>query len=216
MRFATPLVHPASVLRGRPILGPVQVAYLRRLVSHGGSWEAPQDVAVPPPHCFPTPTLSRLRAFTQLVRLVHRTVVLDIENAGPHLICCGVLCLDEKQKPIEGACFRFRKQGGEPWWSTWEEHLEVVTLLDCILSDVTVTKVGHFIVQHDLPFLLDQGFEVNGPILDTSVLCHAVHSELPKGLQFLATLFVGAPRWKDIPDEKEATTATTAEESSDG
>jgi hypothetical protein len=73
------------------------------------------------------------------------------------------------------------------------------------------TKVGHFSIQHDVPYLLDLGFKVHGPLVDTSVLCHAVHSELPKGLQFLATLFCGAPRWKDITDEKETDTKTQEE-----
>jgi len=105
--------------------------------------------------------------------------------------------------PGPGACFRFRHAGGAPWWERPDQHREVVGMLHQVLSDPTVTKVTHFGIQHDLPFLLDLGFKVEGKLLDTSVLLHAVHSELPKGLQKNATLFCGAPAWKDIKDEKE-------------
>lgn len=213
LRSITPLIHPAAILRGRPALAPVQVAYLKRLVQ-GASPSPLADTSVPPPGCNPDPTLNELRSFKDLARF-SGMVVLDIENAGPHLICCGMVRLhsDTGRPPPEaaGVCFRFRHQGGAPWWPDWQEHLEVVTLLDTILGDPDIIKVGHFIIQHDLPLLLDLGFNVRGPLVDTSVLCHAVHAELPKGLQFLATAFCGAPRWKDIPDEKEAAERDTHE-----
>lgn len=201
LRRVTPLVHPASILRGRPQLAPVQVAHLRRLVQGGDHF----DITQPPPCYNAEPTLEELRIFTALVCADEERVVLDVENAGPHLVCCGVLRLQpDTLAPDRGVCWRFRRQGGAPWWDAWEDHLQAVTLLDRILGDRRVMKVGHFVIQHDFPLLLELGFALDGPLLDTSALCHAVHSELPKGLQFLATAFCGAPRWKDIPDEKDA------------
>lgn len=208
LRFITPLVHPASVMRGRPALAPVQVAYLRRLAADPCA--EPEDINKAPRNCEPDPSLATLRWFADLVRTGRpEFVVLDIENAGPHLVCCGMLRLHLTAdggpgEPDRGVCFRFRHAGGAPWWPTWEEHLEAVTLLDSILADPLVSLVGHFIIQHDLPLLTELGFEVRGPLLDTSALCHATHSELRKGLQFLATAFCGAPAWKSIKDEKDA------------
>lgn len=199
MRIILPVVHPASIMRGRFALEPAQVSYLKRLAADPHA--EPIDVSQPPPLCNPTPSLEDLREFVANLQL-YPAISFDVENAGPHLVCCGVLALTEEFEPGPGVCFRFRRKGGEPWWP-WEQHLEVVTLLDSILSDPRYTKVGHFIVQHDIPLLEFLGFVVNGQVLDTSVLLHGVHSEFPKGLAWAATLFCGAPAWKHIKDDKE-------------
>lgn len=201
--YLTPLLHPASILRGRPHLAPAQVAYLKRLAQDPRPVLV--DTGLAPPRCNPDPTLAELRTFADLCRGFHQMVSFDIENAGPHLVCCGMVAMyRDTLAPGPGVCFRFRRKGGAPWWPTFEQHLEVVCLLDSILGDAEVVKVGHFICMHDVPFLTTLGFEVRGHLLDTAYLLHSVHAELPKGLAFAATLFCGAPRWKDIPDEKEA------------
>jgi len=209
--WVTPLVHPASILRGRPHLDGALVAYLKRLAADPHPTLV--DVGRPPPGCDPDPTLEHLRTFTELVRGFDRMVAFDIENAGPHLVCCGMLRMyPDTLTPATGVCFRFRRCGGSPWWTDFQEHLEVATLLDSILGDPLVVKVGHFITQHDIPLLTSLGFQVRGRIIDTAALLHATHAELPKGLAFLATLFCGAPRWKDIPDEKDTREPETEDE----
>jgi hypothetical protein len=199
----TPLIHPASILRGRHHLEPAQIAYLKRLAKDPHA--EPLDPASPPPRANTTPTLEELRLFTQLARGFYQLVAFDVENAGPVLVCCGMVGIyQDTLAPGEGVCFRFRRQGGSLWWEEPSDHQEATRLLGSILRDPRVTKVGHFIIQHDVPLLEANGFQVGGRLIDTSVLLHATHSELPKGLQFCATLFCGAARWKDIPDEKEA------------
>ena len=206
-RWITPLKHPAAIMRGQWSSQPVQVAYLQRLAAMPNPILV--DVSKPPPGCLTAPTLGELRAFVEEVEAAAPCdVVFDIENAGPQLICCGMLILrsthllDISQDSLmRGVCFRVRRQGGGLWWAGIQ-HNEAMALMRRVLGNEKVRKVGHFIVQHDIPLLEDAGFPVRGPILDTSVLLHAVHSEMRKGLQFAATLFCGAPRWKDIPDEK--------------
>jgi hypothetical protein len=203
MYFITPIAHPSSILQGRPNLEPAQVSYLRRIAADPHPTLV--DIGQLPPGCNPNPTSREIVEFTRLFKERHWSgVCLDIENAGPHLVCCGLMAvsmMDNATGP--GVCIRFRKAGGDPWWPTWEEHLLAVGSLAAVLADPGITKVGHFSTQHDLPFLINLGFEVNGPLLDTAALLHAVHSELPKGLQFAATLFAGAPVWKTIKDEKD-------------
>ena len=206
--LVTPLIHPASILRGRHHLEPAQIAYLKRLASD--PLAIPLNVSISPPLCNPNPTLEQLREFVETAKL-HKMVSFDVENAGPRLICCGMVAVSSFDlSPQEGVCFRFLRQGGSSWWPL-ESVAEVHKLLRGILGDTDITKVGHFIVQHDIPLLETLGFKVRGRLIDTSVLLHATHSELPKGLQFAATLFCGAPRWKDIPDEKEVTEAPEVE-----
>jgi len=204
MRSVTPIVHPAAILRGQHHLEGAQIAYLTRLAQSPG--RTPLDPNESPPGWLAEPTLAQLSDFTYLVRRQHQMVSFDVENAGPHLVCCGVFIMDpELLLPTGGVCFRFRKCGGDPWWPTWEEHLRAVELLYLILADPEVAKVGHFSTMHDIPLLEHLGFDVKGRLIDTAALLHAVHSELPKGLNFNATLFCGAPWWKDVADAKEPT-----------
>ena len=200
--FVTPLLHPSSVLRGNHHLEPAQIAYLKRVARDPTPTLV--DPRKLPPLCNPDPTLQDLTNFAAITRGISKVVSFDIENAGPHLVCVGMVRIHPDLTPADGVCFRFRRAGGLPWWESFDDHLEVVKLLDGILGDGTVTKVGHFIIQHDVPFLTTLGFHVHGKLIDTSALLHATHSELPKGLQFNAALFCGAPHWKDISDDKDA------------
>jgi len=181
---------------------PVQKTHLCRLAAN--PHPAPFDISQPPPRHLPNPTLEELRWFCVVTAPWLKLVSFDIENAGPHLVCVGFTALSpDNLEPADGVCFRFRRQGGDPWWEE-PAHTEVVRLLYDLLANPDITKLGWFCIQHDVPFLEELGFTVAGRLLDLSVLLHAVHSELPKGLQKNATLFCGAPRWKDVPDEKEA------------
>lgn len=204
MRYITPIAHPSFILQGNHHLEPAQVAYLRRL--NADPHPELVDISKPPPGCNPDPTVAQLRAFTLATLRSAWGLCLDIENAGPYLVCVGAMALGPPPtfQLGPGVCFRFRGQGGRLWWPTFDEHLTAVALLDTLLAAPRLAKVGHFSTQHDLPFLVDLGFEIEGPLVDTAALLHAVYSEFPKSLQFTATLFCGAPRWKDIPDEKEA------------
>ena len=63
--------------------------------------------------------------------------------------------------------------------------------------------VFHNGISYDIPLLERYGFEVRGLLVDTMWLAHHCYSELPKGLQFLATQYCWAPVWKSLVDEKD-------------
>jgi hypothetical protein len=64
-------------------------------------------------------------------------------------------------------------------------------------------KVFHNGQAFDIPYLEDLGFEVNGYAGDTLLMAHLALPELPKGLQFLATLYCRLPMWKRLVEEEE-------------
>jgi hypothetical protein len=67
----------------------------------------------------------------------------------------------------------------------------------------TVAKVFHNGVVYDVPILQTLGFLVKGRLIDTMNLQHACYPELPKSLQFCATLYLWSPCWKLLVDESD-------------
>lgn len=128
---------------------------------------------------------------------------LDLENAGRHVICAGLQPLH-----LDGGtlgrllCLRFRRRGGARYWNSFSEHRAAVGFLAGLMGRSDITLVFHNGISHDVPLLRGLGFEVSPPWIDTLWLAHHSYSEIPKGLQFLATLHLWAPVWKTLVQDE--------------
>jgi hypothetical protein len=129
-------------------------------------------------------------------------VSIDIENAGPHIICVG-FTLFHLESGVVGTtiCVRFRRRGGRCYWTSRRELLAVVGWMYSFLSDPRLAKVFHNGVVYDVPILMGLGFEVQGRLIDTMNLQHTCYPEMSKGLQFTSTLYLWTPCWKRLTDE---------------
>jgi DNA polymerase I-like protein with 3'-5' exonuclease and polymerase domains len=81
----------------------------------------------------------------------------------------------------------------------WTEEQEEALLLrlDKILSNPAIKKVAQN-AQFDMTILAsDLGLKVRGLYLDTMVAQHCCYAELPKGLDFLASIYTDIPYWSD-------------------
>jgi hypothetical protein len=207
MPYVTPLLHPSAVLRGRWPEEAAQIAYLQRVVTRIQDHIYPEiiDYNLPPPRGVLFPNLRALDKFKDgLDQIPKPCLSLDIENAGQHLLCIGLWILDlESMELGPGLCLPFRLQGGGNYWSD-QDHPKAVEWLYDRLADPKVAKLFHNGVTHDVPMLEDMGFEVGGELLDTMVLAHHLYPEMRKGLQYLATLYLGAGVWKSLTDAKDA------------
>jgi hypothetical protein len=159
------------------------------------------DITKPPPNSVLFPTLEDLARFDKQLRLFGSGLVIDLETAGPHIICAGLGVATPQGMGLK-VCLRFRTKGGGLYWS-WPDHLKATEWLAKWLADDTIAKIFHYGVGFDVRVLEDLGFEVNGRIIDTMGMAHTAYSEAPKGLQWLATTWLGTPRWKDLVDEKD-------------
>lgn len=203
MTRVMPIQHPSSIVRGQWAKEPCQETYLRRL------WRAIQgrepwpetDITRPPPNSILFPTLVDMENFTQEA-LDYDCVSIDIENAGPHIICIG-FTLVSLETGVLGTtlCVRFRRRGGRIYWTDRRELLAVVGWLFRLLADPRLSKVFHNGVVYDVPILESLGFTVEGRLLDTLNLQHTCYPEMGKGLQFTSTLYLWAPCWKLLVDE---------------
>ena len=205
-----PILHPGAVVRGQWSREPCQETYLRRLGQLvKGEIPMPEtDISQPPPNTVLFPTLQDLEDFLKpLTEGEFDAVSIDIENAGPHIICVGFT-----QCSLRGLgdsnigstiCLRFRRRGGGLYWRTHQELVSAVRWLFSILALDSIAKIFHGGVVYDVPVLQGLGFKVRGRLIDTMNLAHACYPELPKGLQFTATLYNWAPAWKRLTDEEE-------------
>lgn len=203
--WCIPVLHPAALVRGQWHKEPAQQITIDRVADYLKTGEDPNpwNIDEPPPNSILYPTLSDLKEFYEDTKaggwdaLSH-----DLENAGSHIICDGMTQLRlETGETGASLCLRFRIKGGALYWSNWEDHLAAVGWLWWVLADPSVAKVMHNGVTHDVPILEQMGFRVEGRLIDTMILMHTAYSELPKGLQYLATFFNGSPVWKSMTDE---------------
>ena len=205
MTLVNPIQDPGQIVKGQWAKEPCQETYLRRLWRFVRG-EAPKpmtnrDIDQPPPNTVLFPTIPDLENFSRELEN-YDAISIDIENAGPHIICVGICSLSLDTGDVgRTVCLRFRRSGGGLYWRTRQELLDVVGWLYSVLADARLGKVFHNGVVYDVPILQGIGFHVRGRLIDTMNLAHACYPELSKGLQFTATLYNWAPVWKVLSDE---------------
>lgn len=205
--YIAPILHPAGIQRGQWHKEPAQELYLRRLVKCMKDGVDPPivDIEEPPPSTVLFPNLNQLKEWeSELRELDQPAASIDIENAGPHLICVGLTSLSLHDFTVaDTVCLRFRRRGGATYWSNRRDLLAAIDWLDGVLGDPSIALIFHNGVTYDVPVLETLGFTVKGRLLDTMVMAHTAYSEFPKSLQFCATLYCWAPCWKAGIDEKD-------------
>lgn len=223
-----PLVHPAAILRGQWEQDPLQVEFLRRAKEYVNGNIEPIDISTVPDNANLYPTLQDLKAW-ELRCDLSRGIAIDIESAGKHVICVGLLSLDD----FSYICVRFKLQGGVNYWGTWWDTYRAVEWLDRILSQPEIPKHFHNGQAFDVPELSILGFRLptRGPrqaeasvpcvpepfgfivrgfgshpdSLDTMLVQSTALSGFPKGLAQCATYHLGMPSWKQLVKEDDET-----------
>lgn len=196
-----PLLHPSAVLQGQAAEEPAQVAALKRVADYLNGVPPCLQQDSPPPNSFLRPTLGCLRAFN-VDRSKFDTLAIDIENAGEFITVIGITQLSMRLGIVgRSISLPFRTQGGENYWQHWVQHCAAVEWLYDLLADETRAKVFHNGVSHDVLMLERHGFKVRGDLWDTLIMQHYCYPEMRKALQYCATLYLGAPVWKDLLDE---------------
>jgi DNA polymerase I-like protein with 3'-5' exonuclease and polymerase domains len=204
-----PILHPAAIARGRWADEPQQVAYLRRLKGYMNGDPLPNlDPQAAPPRSTMWPTLSDLTDFDAVLRDgVYDALAVDIETVGNHITLVGLTGMSLQREEVgPNLSLPFRLRGGAFYWYKWADHVAATAWLYSWLADESLAKVFHNGLGFDVPLLEENGFVVRGALHDTMIMAHYTYPEMRKGLQYLATLYLGAPVWKtlvDVDDEEE-------------
>jgi len=137
-------------------------------------------------------------------------ISFDIETIGCHIRCIGLawsslnaLCIpffSKKGAPRVGASSLYiGTQDVLSWqnhWSLIEEHA-ILCLLNDILTDPAIPKIAQNF-KFDSEFIAREfGTHVQGLCMDTMVAHHTIYSELPKSLDFLASIYTRVPHYSD-------------------
>jgi len=216
-----PLIHPAAILRGSWEQDPLQVEYLERAKAYVNGTIDPIDINTAPADACMYPTLQDLTDW-EVRQPLAGGISIDIESAGEHVICVGLLCVPTGSY----ICVRFRLAGGQTYWPTFWDTYRAVEWLDSVLSNPDYPKVFHNGQAFDVPELSilgyamgegalgdlprPYGFNVAGfgthPLgMDTMLAQQTALSGFPKGLAQCATYHLGMPSWKKLVKEDEET-----------
>ncbi len=122
-------------------------------------------------------------------------ISFDIETSGEHTRCLGIAW--GRTKAI---CIPIIK-AGKNYWSI-EEEIEILKRLDVIFKDKEIKKSAQNFPFDATILANDFGFEINNLWMDTMVSHHCCYSELPKGLDFLASIYTDIPYYCNDLDWK--------------
>jgi uracil-DNA glycosylase family 4 len=183
--------HPAFILRAYEHRKIVELD-LRRAVGE----QYTKNLNIPPVKALLNPTLEQCLEY---LNSEPDLVAFDIETFGQSIRCIG-FC-SEKGKAICIPFFKIRQThvfsgAFECAWSEHEEKL-ILDAMERFLANPRIRKIAQ-----NFPFdatMLERefGLEVHGLYMDTMVAFHCCYSELPKGLDFLCSVFTRYPYYSD-------------------
>ncbi len=183
-----PMYHPAHVIRQYENF-PILCFDMDRAAdefSRGPELELPERTYLT------NPSLSQIRDFVDRCKQAE-WLAFDIETAGSgsrFIDCIALAYSSDVAMSIPIA-----QRNGEPCWSI-DDEAEVWRMLTDILEDPSVKKIGQN-AQYDIIFLQRSGINVRNLALDTMNLANVIYPELPKGLDFLVSIYTREPFYKD-------------------
>jgi hypothetical protein len=143
----------------------------------------------------------------------------DIETHGRHVRCLGLA-----DSPSTCICIPFMSRRGAPRPgehslilvpagvacanSHWGEEQELIILstLGTILGDEDIPKIAQNFPFDSTLLLQDFGLVVRGLWMDTMVAQHCCYPELPKGLDFLCSIYTRVPYYSDYDSQDDLQT----------
>jgi len=187
-----PTFHPASVMR-QWSFRPITVFDLKRAREESLTPEYEEQKR----DFITAPTLTQVR--TEMRRLMRSEYVsFDIETAKggwpKHIKCIGFA-----DSSTHAICIPFIDKMGGHYWSKQDEA-EVWLKVSKLLASHDVKKIAQN-AQFDIPVLSSFGVVVNNLYMDTMLMHSCLHPELPRGLDFLCSVYTKRPYYKDMDRE---------------
>lgn len=146
------------------------------------------------------PTLEDLEIFYERYCKNAERISFDIETSSGQITCIGFA-------PTPDIClvvpFWDYRKPNRSYWETTEAEVEACDWVQKILA-TSAEKVGQNGL-YDIQYLwMAYGIWVNNYAHDTMLLHHSLQPELPKGLDFLGSVYCDEPAWKqDRPRGKQ-------------
>jgi hypothetical protein len=179
-------------MRGRWADQALQELYLKRLVE-ALAGNTPVDLDTLVKGMLDGPDLLQLQYWIETtLECPDRTITVDIETAGPYLMCVG-MCRVWDLNPV---VVRFRARGGAQFWPSIGSLTDAITLVWGVLASPDIPKWFHNGQAFDVPYLTRLGFVVEGYVGDTLLAQRYLYPQLAADLQSVANIYAGIPAWK--------------------
>ena len=140
-----------------------------------------------------TPQLFEVEAFIKKCE-ESEYLAFDIETSGANpkrFIDCIAFAI----APDYAMSIPITDGNGEPYWSL-EDEAYIWKLLVKVLTNPKIKKIGQN-AQYDIIYLNRAGVPVRNLWLDTMNMSNVIYPELPKALDFLASIYTDIPYYKD-------------------
>jgi uracil-DNA glycosylase len=186
-----PTIHPAAVLREWKFRQ-IVVHDLRRAARFRHTqWQEPKyEFQIRPSFTQVHDQLSQL-----VIRSQHREplrIAFDLETRAGHIACAGIAW-----SRTEAICLPFQCVENQTGYWTEAEELEIIRLLSLLLTAPGIRVVGQNIL-YDCQYTWKWWGFVPRVAQDTMISQHALFSDLPKSLAFLASMYAEHyVYWKD-------------------
>lgn len=166
------------------------------------------------------PTKSQVIDYLRYLRNSKKPVAFDIETVGRTVRCLGLadsptravcipfVTLTHRNSVQSGVIFDPKVSPVGPglhYWSEQDEH-EVLSALDEFFRDDTVPKLAHNYPFDATRLMKEFGLHCRGLFMDTMVAQHTLYPELPKGLDFLASIYTPVPYYSDYNSHSDDST----------
>ena len=196
-----PTFHPAAILRQWAWRASA-VADLRRAARNlgGKQYERPAWIFEVAPSY--SQVLSRLEGLWATLETQSLTLSFDIETRAGHITCAGIAW-----SRTEAICIPFTKAGSEDGYWMEHEETEVLWRLYKVLTHRNARVIGQNLL-YDCQYTARWWGFVPRVAFDTMIAWHTCFAELPKKLDFQASLvcksykwWKGAARWGDLKED---------------
>lgn len=192
--------HPAAILREYP----------KRTIAELDLARCREEALTPAVHV-PTCNFTIAPTFDQVMEFLnenHTRIAFDIETSGPHVQCLGLsnrpnhaICIPFISNPIQpqpggGTLFlNTAVPSDRSYWTEAQEY-EILSSLDRLFRSAIPLVAQNF--PFDALILSREfGFDFRNVHMDTMVAHHACYCELPKGLDFLASIYTRHAYYSD-------------------
>lgn len=187
-----PTFHPASVLRQWDNRAVMVMDLMKAKFESSFS-----EIRRPRRELWIEPTLKDIEVFYHTFLAKAGKIDLDIETRCGQITCIGFA--PSKDRAI---CIPFTdlRKASRSYWDTLEEELEAWSWVRriCALPCAKEGQNGLYDIQYLWRVM---GIPTWNYFEDTMLMHHALYSELPKGLGFLASVYTNEASWKEMRKE---------------
>jgi DNA polymerase-1 len=186
-----PIIHPAAILR-EWLYRPATVLDIQRIAEESKT----PEINLPKRNFRIRPTFEEVIEYIHKLKISKELISLDLETLPrPQRIVSIQLC----DSPFDSIAIPFQYKDGRDYWPEDQEIIIWRALVD-LLENCGKRIIGQNILTFDLFMLEVFGFDINKLLsnvyLDTMEAFGCLQPQLPKGLDFLTSVYTREPYYK--------------------